>query len=326
MNRSAASLFVNRGSPAPRSARWSVAPFAGALVLGILDGTEAAAQNLDRYSCTKGLSQRIIEIRYGSTGTLPCEVWYGTAGHLRRHAASRNTPGVCESVARNIYANLANDGFACSEPRAREQPAGSADAPTLTREDEIVQAGKAAVQTCLPRLRQVEDDCESSPFTIRVVGTANTPMAIGGADVPVLVVQVRSAQGDAPERAGAHYLVSQERPATIRIIDEAYEEFEAVWSADLNDDGRTEVMVFTHTTPRRGHATTSFVVIGDARTLGYASAFEASGQAHDAYVLEARTGGYHDLIALTGDAVFECHYQSGYQCGKLMPLDVETPP
>jgi hypothetical protein len=272
------------------------------------------------------LSQRIIEIRYGSTGALPCEVWYGTIGDLRRQAASTNTPGICESVARNIYANLANGGFTCSESRAREQPGGSADALPLTREDEIVQAGKAAVQTCLPRLRQVKDECERPPFKIRVVGKANTPMAIGGADVPVFVVQAHSAPGDLPERAGGHYLVSQDRPATIRAVDEAYEEFRSVWSADLNDDGRTELMIFTHTKPRQGPATTSFVVIGDARTLGYASTFEASGQAHEVYVLEARTGGYRDLIALTGDTVFECHYQSGYQCRKLIPLDMERPP
>jgi hypothetical protein len=319
----AAPLPSHRGSPIACRARSIVAALAGALVLG---AAGAAAQNLERYSCTKGASQRIVEIRYRGMGSLPCEVWYGSAGHLRRQASSTGKPGVCESVAQNITANLAKDGFTCSGPPAREPPGGSADAAPLTREDEIMRASKAAVQECLPRLRQIDDECERAPFKTRVVGKANTPMAIGGADVPVLVVQARSAPGDMPERAGAHYLVSQGGPATIRAIDEAYEEFESVWSADLNDDGRTEVMIFTRTTPQQGRATTSFAIIGDARTLGYASAFEASAQAHEVYVLEARTGSYRDVIALTGDAVFECKYQSGYQCRKLMPLAAEGRP
>lgn len=312
MNRSAA-CSVHR----------TIAVCAGALALGMLCSAEAAAQNLDRNSCVKGPSQRLIEIRYGGTGTLPCEVWYGPAGHLSRQAASSGKPGVCEPVARKIAANLAKDGFACSEVRTREQSGASADTSS-TREDEIAQAGRAAVETCLSRLSQVDDECERPPFKVRVVGKASTPIALDGADVPVLVVQAHSTPGDRPKRGG-HFLVSQASPPTIRVIDEAYEEFESMRSADLNDDGRTEVMIFTHTTPRQGRSTTSFAVVGGARTLGYASAFDAAGQAHEAYVLEPPTGGYRDIIALTGDAVFECRYQSGYQCRKLMALATEKP-
>jgi hypothetical protein len=311
---------MNRSATFLLGARRTIAVGAAALV--VFYGAAALAQSLERNSCVKGPSERIIEIRYSGKGTLPCEVWYGPAGQLRRQAASRGTPDVCEPVAQKIAANLTKDGFACSEARAREQPGGSADTPPPIREEEIAQAGRAAVEACLPRLRQVDDECESAPFKVSVVGKAKTPMTLDGADIPVFVVQARSAPGGRPERGG-HFLVSQAGPPTVRAIDEAYEEFDSVRSVDLNDDGRTELMIFTRTRPRHGRSTTSFAVIGGARTLGYASAIDASGQAHEAYVLEPRTGGYRDVIALTGDAVFECRYQSGYQCRKLMALAAE---
>jgi hypothetical protein len=325
MNRSAASLLGNRGLPGSR--RWwrEVAAVAGAVVLSVLGGAETAAQVVDRYSCAKDSTQRTIELRRGGAGELSCEVWYGTVGKLRREAAARKTPAVCQAAVRKIHTNLVNGGFTCDALPAREQPSGSVDAAPLTREDEILQAGKAAVQRCLPRLHRINEECEDSSFKIRVVGEANTPMAIGGTDVPVLVAQARYEPGTS-ERTGTQYLVSHGDPATIRAIDEAYQDFGAALSADLNDDGRTELMIFTRATPRYGHASTSFAIVGDARTLGYAAVSGATDQAHAVYVLKARTGGYRDLIALTGDAVFECQYRSGYQCRKLTLPDPERRP
>jgi hypothetical protein len=323
MNRSAAKPPGKRGLPGAR--RWRAAGFAGALVMSALGAAETAAQVVERYSCVKDSTQRTIELRRGSAGELACEVWYGTGGKLRREATARKAPAACEAVVRKIRTNLTKGGYACDALRASERPSGSVDAAPPSREDEIVQAGKTAVERCLPRLQRIDDECEDSALKVRVVGEARTPMAIGEADVPVLVVQARYVPGTT-ERTGTQYLVSQEGPATIRAINETYEDFESAWSADLNDDGRTELMIFTRTAPGRGHATTSFAIVGDARMLGYAVVSRATAQADAVYVLKTRTNGYRDLIAITGDAVVECKYGSGYQCRKLTLLDPEGRP
>jgi hypothetical protein len=207
-----------------------------------------------------------------------------------------------------------------------EQPAGTAEARTELSEVEIVQAANGALDKCVTKLRTMGAGCADQPFAFKVVDRAATPMAIGGADVPVFLVEARYDPESRSQAQGFLYVVSQDDPRVRRLVDESYGDLRSVRSADLNDDSRTEIMLFTSNSAGQGGGHTSFVVIGDARLLGYAVVQEAPVHVHEVYVLASRTSGYRDLMALAGDSVFECQYRSGYQCRQILMLDTAGAP
>lgn len=306
-----------------RAARLPWRPVMVAVTLNCAGATWAHGQTVDGYACAKGSDQRTIEIRYSNPSKLPCEVRYGKDSGRPSKWGARNTPGFCESTANGILRNLQNAGFQCGALTGREQPAGTAEARTETDEVKIVQAADAALAKCLPRLRTMGSSCASHPFAFKIVDRAETPMAIGGMDVPVFLVEARNDPWSRIQAPGFLYLVSQNEPRSRRLVDESYGDLRATRSADLDDDGRTEVMIFTSYSAGQGFGHVSFVVVGDARMLGYAVVQDAPLHDHEVYVLASRTGGYRDLMTLAGDSVLECQYRSGYQCRQLLALDTE---
>ena len=156
-----------------------------------------------------------------------------------------------------------------------------------------------ALDKCVTKLRTMGAECADQPFAFKVVDRAETPMAIGGADVPVFLVEARYDPELRSQAQGFLYVVSQDDPRVRCLVDELYGDLRSVRSADLgNDDSRTEIMVFTSNSAGQGFGHTSFVVIGDARMLGYAVVQAAPVHAREVYVLASRTSGYRDLMAL----------------------------
>lgn len=308
------------------AARLPWRPALVAITLNCAGVTSADAQTVDGYACTRDSDRRTIEILYSDPSGLPCEVRYSTGPGRQSKWGARSTPGFCESLANRIRMNLQNGGFQCVALAGGEQPAGTVEARREPGEAEIVQAANAALDKCLTKLRTMGAGCADQQFAFKAVGRAETPMAIGGADVPVFLVEARYGPGSRSHAQGLLYLVSQNDPQLRRLVDESYGNLRSARSADLNDDGRTEIMVFTSYSAGRGFGHTSFVVMGDARMLGYAVAQDAPVRIHEVYVLASRTSGYRDLMALAGDSVFECHYRFGYQCKQLQLLDTEGPP
>ena len=153
-------------------------------------------------ACCQGSDKRTIEISYLNPSRLPCEVRYGTGVGRHSKWGSKSTPGVCESIASRIRRNLQHSGFRCVALAGGKQPAGTVEAERELSDVEIVQAANVALDKCVTELRTMGAGCADQPFAFKVVDRVETPMAIGGADVPVFFVEARYDSGSRRQAQG----------------------------------------------------------------------------------------------------------------------------
>ena len=75
----------------------------------------AAASANERFVCTHGDQQRVIEIVYMGDGPVPCEVRYDKGDGAQVLWSAQNSEGYCESHAKAFVEKQEGWGWSCSQ-------------------------------------------------------------------------------------------------------------------------------------------------------------------------------------------------------------------
>lgn len=88
------------------------------LIVALMTSNIASAQEQTRFACTNGSLTRVIEIKYETGVTVPCEVHYSKPDEGQTEAEvlwrARNEAGYCEARTADFVERLQDLGWVCS--------------------------------------------------------------------------------------------------------------------------------------------------------------------------------------------------------------------